>query len=582
MLRSSPLRDIALLAALCVLCFFWRLGSVGLFDMNEGLYVEAAREMVLRADYVTGRVNGVPFFDKPPLALWLDAASFHVFGMNEFAARLPVALSATALVLLTFLFGARWFGRRAGLIAAGMLALSPLYIGTARQMTMDIHQSLWVGAAMFCFFGGWIGRRPGRAWWYLAFWACCGLGFMAKSVPGLFPIGCAFVFVLLEERFRLRPVLTRIWEAQPLPGLLILAAIIAPWHILAYRQHGPYFYQQYWELHHVKLFTGQEFSHVAPFWYYVPALLAGFFPWSLFLPWAAARAARAWRDEGDSATARRFLFVWAAVFFLGFSGMTSKLLSYLLPMYAAVTLLAGDWLSVQMEERRTSVIRWITTAMALVGAAAILGARAFLARQRGLEAAHPGGLEFPPAGLLWVVYGITAAAAGAAAAAALAWNRRLVASVASVFAGMVAFVGVALEFGLPQMERYVTGPLHSMARAAALEIARGRPVAIHISGPIKPSVFFYLPARALSGPIPRGRDAHLIPDRGEKEPIVAYLDSAPKPAYVLTDTGRAEALMATVHDLTTAARDGRWVLLRADPRGNGIASSPAHHEPTRL
>src|SRR5438552_1046497 len=121
-------RDLLFLTGICFLCFFWRLGSVGLFDFNEGLYVQAAREMNLRGDWTAGSVNGTLFFDKPPLALWLDVISFRLFGVNELAARLPVAISATALVFLTYAFGARWLGRRAGLLGAAMLALSPLYL----------------------------------------------------------------------------------------------------------------------------------------------------------------------------------------------------------------------------------------------------------------------------------------------------------------------------------------------------------------------------------------------------------------------------------------------------------------------
>src|ERR1051325_9763832 len=105
--------------------------------------------MYLRGDYITPRFNGTVFFDKPPLAIWLSVISFHLFGVSEFTARLPVAHAATGLIFLTYAFGVRFLSRRAGLFAAAILAMNPLFLATARQLTMDIHQTLWFAAAMY-------------------------------------------------------------------------------------------------------------------------------------------------------------------------------------------------------------------------------------------------------------------------------------------------------------------------------------------------------------------------------------------------------------------------------------------------
>src|SRR5207248_2468754 len=157
---------------------------------------------------------------------------------------------------------------------------------------------------------------------------------------------------LIDERFRPRAVVQRIWDAKLLLGVPLMLAIVAPWFYLVSRANGPIFYQEFFLLHHVKLLNGTEFNHVEPFWKYVPYLLIGFFPWSVFLPWAVPNVlAQARRpDSGESeeeiaATARRFALVWAIVPFILFSLMTSKLVSYLLPMYPAAALLAGDWMS---------------------------------------------------------------------------------------------------------------------------------------------------------------------------------------------------------------------------------------------
>src|SRR5439155_1159727 len=150
--RTSFRRDLLLLAALCGLCFFWRLGSYGLFDLDEGLYVAAAREMRLTGDLVTPRVNGEPFFEKPPLVYWSAALMFRLFGVSELTARLPAALATTGLVFLVYVFGRRFFGRPSGLLAAAFFALSPLVLGAARELTTDAMLDLWIACALFAYF----------------------------------------------------------------------------------------------------------------------------------------------------------------------------------------------------------------------------------------------------------------------------------------------------------------------------------------------------------------------------------------------------------------------------------------------
>ncbi|MEP6756847.1 MAG: glycosyltransferase family 39 protein, partial [Chthonomonadales bacterium] len=150
-------RNRILLALICFVSFCLRLGSVGLFDFNEGFYAQVSREMALRSDYITPRVNGLFFFDKPPFALWQSAISMKLFGATEFAARFPVAMAAICLVIAVYWFGAKFFSERAGLFAAAIVAMNPMMIGTARQLTMDIHQTLWFAVAMMAFFIGYQG-----------------------------------------------------------------------------------------------------------------------------------------------------------------------------------------------------------------------------------------------------------------------------------------------------------------------------------------------------------------------------------------------------------------------------------------
>ncbi len=577
---TTKQRDYLILAALCFLCFFWRLGAISLFDGNEGLYVEAAREMYVRADYVTPRSNGLFFFDKPPLALWLDVASFRVLGVNEFAARLPVAVSATLLVFLTYLFAARFLGRRAGLLAGAMVALNPLFFGTARQMTMDIHQSLWFAAAMFCFFLGYQAPPGLGKWWYYGMWASCGLSFMAKSVPGLFPLFLAFLFVAADQRFQPRAILRRVLEAKLPLGLLILIAIIAPWHYLAYLANGHVFYDQYWALHHVKLLKGTDFNHVQPVYYYVPALLIGFLPWSFFLPFALRDAwlrvrsgySRRVSEASERERALLLLLVWALGLFLIFTAMRSKLVSYLLPMYPAAALLTGDWMARAVEARSSRGLRWGSLALAALAVAGLVGG---LAALRSLSSSSPSGYagEFPLAAAVWIVHLLVVGAVVTTAAALLAWRGRNRLAVSMEMVGMALVLGVAVTEGLTALERYMNAPLHQLTRIAGERAAVGDRVAIYIGRPAKPSLFFYLPDRMFAGPQAPGREAETVLSTNDKEPIASFLAGS-RPAYVITDSTRFADLLKSDPELSIAEQRGKWVLVRAGgPTGTASTST---------
>ncbi len=148
----SGLLSWLLLAMVCGLAFFWRLGGNGIWDLDEALYVESAREMRLTGDYITPRVNGEPFFEKPPLIYWEAAGVFYALGESEAAARLPSALASAALAGILFVIGWKLFGRGAAVTAAVFFSLSPLALGAARQLTTDATLNLCISAALLCFF----------------------------------------------------------------------------------------------------------------------------------------------------------------------------------------------------------------------------------------------------------------------------------------------------------------------------------------------------------------------------------------------------------------------------------------------
>ena len=564
-------RNRILLAIICFVSFFLRLGSVGLFDFNEGFYAQVAREMALRGDFITPRANGLFFFDKPPLALWCSAASIKVFGTNEFAVRLPVAIAATLLVLAVYWFGAKKFSERTGLFAAAMTAMNPMMIATARQMTMDIHQCLWFAIAMIAFYVAYSATTVAGKRNYYLFWAACGMSFLAKSAPGLFPILCCLVFVFFNERWNGREIWKRIREAKPIVGIIILVAIIAPWHYLAWKANGKVFYEEYWLLHHVQLLNGKDFNHAQPVWFYVPMLIGGLFPWSIYLPLALRFRPTLVGDERSRAL--KFALIWAVVVFVIFTLMKSKLISYLLPMYPAAALIVANWMDQSLlagDKIKSRTMALYTLLVAVLGFVGIAVSRWAIARAiHNAHFASDLAREFPPAVWNWTIQSFWIAIAGGSVATALLFSRRMRLGVIALFCTMGLFTTLAVIEGLPAMEATKMAPLQLLARRTGDAAAEGWPIAIHIAGPRRPSVFFHMPdALFLHSQLPVSVGENgLILERGEPEEMFKFFRSNQR-GKILTDSDRAAFLMKQEPAIHVVESMDRWQILEFNKSGS--------------
>jgi 4-amino-4-deoxy-L-arabinose transferase-like glycosyltransferase len=575
--------DFIIVALLCFLCFFFRLGSAGPFDFNEGLYTQIAREMYLRHDFVTPVKNGLIWYDKPPLAFWLDGISFRIFGITPFSARLPVAISASLLIFLIWYLGQRFISRRTGMIAAFFLALNPLFLGTARQMTMDIHQTFFVALAMAAFLFLWFdiddhkllqNEHTGRhrqllRWFYnFVFWASCGLGFMAKSVPGLLPIPIAFLFVLFIEKWRVRPILQRIWQSMPIPGIILLLAITVPWHYLMFQEHGMEFYREYFLHHHLELLNGKDFSHAEPFWFYVPLMLIGFFPWSFFFPSALAAGSKL-SDKGKNF--HFFCFIWAVGTIVLFSLMKSKLISYLLPMYPAAAVITAYWMDRVLAKEKDKAYRPAATLLGVIGVALWGAGFSYLRHIAGTPAAVRLYQDAPEPLLVMALHMLGLLAVGLFIAGALSFRRKDLSFYAIVIT-MLAFTFYCFTIGLSVAEEFYNAPLQTLASAAGKKMEQGYPLAIMIARPVRPSVFFYLPAFVFQNyHTPVNGENGIIPETGDLQPVEQFLTEH-RPSYILTDIKHAPMLFEAEPDLHIEKQNGRWLLIRA----NNIKHTTTH------
>jgi 4-amino-4-deoxy-L-arabinose transferase-like glycosyltransferase len=376
--RRAWRRDLPLLALLGAVWFFVALGLRPLGNPDEGRYAEIPREMAASGDFVTPRLNGVKYFEKPPLLYWLSAATFQVAGVNEFTARFWNALFALGGVLATYAAARALYGRRAGWWSAGVLATSLLYFGLSQMVLLDMALAATLSGALFAFLLAVRCQREGaRLALFVVFYACMALAVLAKGLVGLvLPCAVAFAWLLVCNQWReLRP-------AHVIAGAMVFLAIAAPWHVVAaLENHSPVkerdFAWFYFVHEHFLRFTTTVHGRVQPWWFFGPVLLAGFLPWAVFGAQALRRSlAGGWRARRENREAW-FLVLWVLVMLVFFSKSQSKLIPYILPVFPALAVLAGRWLAEEWGARsvspglRRGVLAFAIFALVLaVGAAA--------------------------------------------------------------------------------------------------------------------------------------------------------------------------------------------------------------------
>ena len=324
---------ILLLAAACL--FFAGLGRLPLLEPDEGRNAEVAREMLASGDWITPHYDTLPYLDKPAVFFWQVAASFRVFGVSEWAARLPSALMALATMLLVWLLGRRMFGDRAGLRAGLVFASSPLALGLAHFVTFDMTLTFFVTLALVSFRVAEESRFQRRAPDMILF-AAMGIATITKGPVGfLLPLLSILVYKAVSGDIgglkRLR------WGL----GVIVFLAVALPWFILASVRNPGFPRYAFWQESILRFTTGHV-HRTGSIFYYIPVYFAGFFPWSMVLFFVALNRLRRWkalRQEQHRATL--FLLSWAGVVFVFFSISRSKLPAYFLPALVPLSILIG-------------------------------------------------------------------------------------------------------------------------------------------------------------------------------------------------------------------------------------------------
>jgi 4-amino-4-deoxy-L-arabinose transferase-like glycosyltransferase len=528
----------------------WTLGGYPLVEPDEGRNAEVEREMAATGDFVLPHLNGLPYLDKPVVFFAAGAASIDVLGANEFAARLPSMLFALATVALVGWFGMILFGAEGGLVAASAALTAPLTVAFSHIVIMDSTLSFFVVLAIVSFHQAVERRRQPSAsrWlpWTLLAWAAVGIGVLTKG-----PVALAVPLLVATPYGLWRRAGRAVWH--PL-GVLAMATIVTPW-VWAVSQVIPNFLSYVVLTETVARMTSDELRRSQPFWFFIPVMLAGTFPW--WIPAAGGlRAAHAARGDARSPE-RVLLMLWLVAPLILFSLSRGKQTQYVLPLVPAVALLAAAGWSARPRGVRTAAACWGVLGLVLLAIAA------------GLIGVDPGRV---PAGLA------TRSAAGlgfaALLGAGLAWfstaPRRL-----------LAVIGLSLPMASAPL---VLGPL--IAAVAESRSAHG--LAVALGARVEPAtelmwveayaagLSFYLerviPLASIDGDELRSNYIVRNPDRYLSEsgplrppPDASALTVCSGPRVLLVSSGRRDLRKAiAAAGVPVLAEERRWTAYGPD------------------
>lgn len=354
---------VACLIVLAGVLWFGLLGERHLIHPDEGRYAELARGLLATGDWVTPRLNGILYFEKPVLQYWATAAAFAVLGVGEVGARLWPALTGALTIAALWWTTGRTHGPAAARAAAWVLGGSVWWSLNSHFVNLDTGLSSFMGLTLL---GVLFAQREAatageRRAGMIGAWAAMGLAVLSKGLVGLvLPGAVLVVYTLIARDFR-------IWRRMHwLAGLTVFIAITAPWFVLV-SLRNPEFAHFFFVHEHFQRFTTTQHRRTGQVWYFVPILAVGLLPWTTLLPGAIAQA---WRRTPGTFQPGRLLIAWCVVIFTFFSASGSKLPSYILPMFPALALLIGTRLAA-LPARAAARHAMVITAAGLVAVFAL-------------------------------------------------------------------------------------------------------------------------------------------------------------------------------------------------------------------
>ena len=330
---------------MAVVVLFLHLGSAALFDPDEGRNAEKAREILVLNDWITPHENFHPVLDKPIFFYWLIAVAYKLFGISEWAARLPSALAALACIGVIYWFVRRRWDLWAAQWSALILLTSLGFFILARIVIFDMNLTLFLALALCAFYeGARADDLTRRRIFCLLLYASLAIATLIKGLIGIVLPGMVIFFYLLitKQWFLLRRIYL-------IPGAILFFAVVVPWYLKVDAVNPGYLRYYLWDEHFGR-FTGADFNRSQPWHYFIWVTIIGFFPWTLLTPFVAGRYGK---NAFDDKTI--FVTLWLVLPFLFFSASDSKLPHYILPVLPALSILTAVALTDRYQTNRSRV-----------------------------------------------------------------------------------------------------------------------------------------------------------------------------------------------------------------------------------
>ena len=364
-LASTPIptsKSLLIIGLLWGMIYFASMFTPALLDDVDTIHAEAAREMLVRHDWVTMYTDGIRYLEKAPLMYWSLAASYTVFGISDWSTRLPLMLGVLSLLLATYGLGRYAYGELGGLYSGVVLATSiGPYIFT-RFLIPDVLVGLWLTVGYYFFLRSLEEETPSRLTCW-GFAATCALNVLTKGLIGLvFPAGAIGLYLILTGNLR------HLWKLRLLSSTVVFFVIAAPWHILAALRNPSQgtvrgFLWFYFVNEHIYRFLNKRVPagyDTVPLWIFWGLLLVWLIPWTVFLPRALLDIPRRIRELRGSLTRRQkadLLFILWALVIVGFFSFSTRQEYYTIPALPGMALLVGGWLGRETTSAETDPIR---------------------------------------------------------------------------------------------------------------------------------------------------------------------------------------------------------------------------------
>lgn len=518
------------LAVIAACAFLPCLGSAGMFDPTDSFFIESGREMLETHKFIVPLMNYEQWLDKPALDFCLIALSLKLFGVNEFAGRLPAALSGILECLLLFACSRQLLTRRQAFLSALVLLASPLFIIVGRTSLSDEPLSLFLTTSLLSFALASIKKSK---LFLVPAYIGLGLAILLKGPPlALILTGLVLTgYLLLTERLKF---FSAAFQLQPIGGLLAAAAIALPYYLWAHIGTGGEFTTNFFLRQNLGRAAGTV-NHVRPFWWYAPILFLGVFPWSIALLASYRFLKKVLLIAPEHCTRRqkleKFACCWAVLGFLFFSAVPTKLETYIVPILPAIAILSGCFLDLLLRARQSKLSRAVLSICLVLAATMVVASPVVIKLTLDKQGA------FVPVQIVACV----ALLAGCAFGFFKLRKRQLEASTYALLGTTIAYFAVFIPLLFVVYHKSYQEPVDKLISYAHSQHAD---LAV---------LYFSMPSAMF-------RYQRAIPLIKSKEEMHAYADGAPDKRWVLINPEALDLLDWTERSPRVVAHEGKWWL----------------------